>query len=431
MATPTEAEVQTQISNLIAIFQELRKHGNVNSSGNISNYIAREDTYVQSLEGDFIPEALSGLSQFRAGINSSLSRDVCRAALDPLLRQYAKVVGTITETDPEGILDRLYDHFVTNSSTVNSRNITHGSPSAGSNIGGGTINRLTVDENNYELEAIPVEAMRADCIRDEHLGAVEHEEVFEFRGQDAEKDNVAITGSGSRIEVRALSARNSLLSNASFSQFSGTIASPTAITNWTVGSDIANFQLDETNYYRDFQGDSTPRALIFETNESISQNFNIRRLQLDYNTPYYCQVAYNRQVGSCDGRLTLTCGNQTADVVLSAQTGWNVLRIAVGQGNWPKNFVDVENPVIKLQLTGRTSGTLLIDDVIFAPYTPWLGTYYAIVGTATPFLYGDSFTWTDSFAGSDSILQYWFWRLYNFFFPHDNASGETWADPSV
>lgn len=431
MATPTEAEVQAQIRNRIAILEELRKFAHSNSSGSLSNYIAREDTDVQAQEGDFAPESLSALFRFRSLLNAAIVSPTAQDLITPLFRAYAKVVGTFPETDINGILDRIYQYMIDNSLSVNSRGISFGAVSAGSNIGDGTVNRLRVDENNLDIEAIHFETKRLECVSDEHTGAVEHEEVFEVRGQDLERDTLQITGSGIRKEIRALSARNSLIGNPSFSQFAGTIAAPTAITNWTVTSSINNFQLDETNTYRDFQGDSTPRAVLFETNDTLSQNFNVRALQLDDDTPYYCQIAFNRAVGSCDGTLTLWMGAQSASVTLAAQTGWNILRIALGRANWPKNFTKMENPQIRIQLSGRTAGTLLVDDVIFAPFDRVDNTYLAVVGGASPFVLGDTFSYADSLSGSDAIIQQWLWRAFNRYLPHNGAGAETWADPTV
>lgn len=352
--------------------------------------------------------------------------------LAPLLRNYAKVIGTITETDSTAIARRIYDYFVANGLTVNSRNITFASPAAGSNQGNGTINRLARDERNYLLECIHVEAKRADCIRDEFTGAVEHEEVFEMRGADREIDDIEITGSGLRVEMRAKSARDSLIRNPSFSQTSGSGAS-FAVTDWTLSA-AASFQTDTTNFYRGFRGDTTPASLRIDANANASQDLDVNTVTLDPTRPYYCQIAYNRSIGSGDGLLTLTMGMQTASVNLaSAASGWNVLRIALNSGLWPRNFAAVDDPEIRIEITGRTTGYTLVDDVIFVPMDEFDGTWYTIVGGSTPFVaqYHDTFTWTDSLAATDSIIQYWWWLATGRMLPHNNAGAETWVDPTV
>jgi hypothetical protein len=433
MATQTETNVKTEINAAIAILQEFRKCGHVNSSGSLSNYIAREETFLDNAAGDHSTDSANILAGIRASFEACYNTASASALLTPLFRNYAKVIGTFPETDITGVLDRVYQYMIDNSLSVNSRNITHGSPAAGSNLGDGVIRRLVVDENDLELEAVHLEAKRAECIRDEHTGAVEHEEVFEFTGADPEKDQVEITGSGFKAEFTAAAAPQSLIRNPSFSSRAGTNAAPTSITDWTEGNDIANFQLDETNYYRDFNGDTTPRAVVFETNDSLTQNFNVANVNFDTQRPYYAQLAWNRSVGSCDGRLTFTVGTQSVDVVLAAQSGWQILFIPLDSGCWPKNFADGEDIGVKIELSGRSTGTLLVDDVLIVPMDFWDGTWYKVIGGATPFIgnHHDTFTWTDALAATDAVLQYWFWRAFGRHLPHNNAGGETWVDPSV
>jgi len=431
MATQTEAQIQAEISAAIAVFEESRKYFHVNSSGALSNYIARESTFFASTDGDFSTLSRQGLSNFRAGLNSIISRASLQSVLDPLLRNYAKVVGTITETDPLGILRRLYDRFTDNTLSVDSREITFGTPAAGSNIGDGIINRLTRDSRAQLVENVTVEAKRADCVFDQNTGADEHEEIFEFRGQDPEIDFLQVTGSGDSARIQAVSARNSLVLNPSFSDFGGTIGTLTDLTSWDV-SLISAFTLDEVNFYRGFPGDSTPRALQFTVNGYVEQLFSENSIRLEQEIPYYCQIAYNRSVGSCDGTLILTLGNVQTSVTLAAQSGWQILRIPIGSSNWPRVFANGDAMKLRIQLTGRTTGTLLVDDVIFTPFTPFDGTWYCVVGGANPFIgnHHDTFTWTDT-AVDAAVIQYWLWRAYGFYLPHNNVGGETWTDPSV
>jgi hypothetical protein len=213
--------------------------------------------------------------------------------------------------------------------------------------------------------------------------------------------------------------------NPSFSQYTGTAAVPTDLTGWVVTS-LANILVDTANYYRDFDGDTVPAALQFKTNNKIVQNFNVQNLKLEPYTPYYCQIAFNRQIGTCDGTLTLRLGNTSVNVVLAAQAGWNILRIPIGQYNWLFNF-NKEDPTFEVELSGRTAGTLLIDDLIFGPYQFFDGCYYAPVGGATPWLLDDIFTFLDTETGAK--IQECIRQLYGLFLPHSTGGGITWADP--
>lgn len=356
---------------------------------------------------------------------------MARSILGPLILNYGKVRG-FAETTIEGVLLHLYEDFITNSKSVNSREISHGSPSAGSNIGSGTINRLFVDENGYEIENIHTESLTAECVRDEHLGAEEHREVWRIRGENLQPDQIVVDGSGIDEEVKSIASDDSLISNPSWSQRSGTDDTPTELTDWTVNS-IANFDLNTTDYYRESsENDSTPKSLQINADEVVSQAFSVNNVTLDRYRPYYAQIAYNRSVGSANGTLLFRVGTRQASVALGgAGAGWNILRIAIGIGNWPKRFANEGNPRVEVILTGRTTGYVLVDDIVFAPYVNVGGTYYAPVGGATPFLRGDSFSWTDSLGGADAIIQYYLFLAFGFALPAVTGAAETWADPSV
>tara|TARA_Y100000310_G_scaffold334113_1_gene413077 strand:- start:3448 stop:4719 length:1272 start_codon:yes stop_codon:yes gene_type:complete len=423
MSSPSRSEVETQISNIVAILDHFRKYAGVNSD----NFIDDEDTLVQSLETDYAAETMNAVSGFRSSLVGAINSGA--SMMSPLFLQMGQVIDA-PETAIQTILTRLYEYMNDNSLAVTSRGFTYGAVSdpGTSNVGSGTVKRLTSDENAYAIENCTPEAKIAECVSDAHSGATKNEEVFQFRGSDAEKDSLKITGSGLTSQLRAVSARNSLTGNSSFSFYTGTTAAPTDINDWTVNGDIANFQIDTTNYYRDDPSDGgAPASLVFETNDYISQDFSVRNISINPNVPYYCSIAYNRQVGSGDGDLTLTCGDQTATVALSAQTGWNILEITMGQKSWLKTF-NTSTPVVKVELASNTTGTVLVDDLIFTPFQLFDGLWYLPLGGATPFLRLDDFTWTDS--ATESVLQFWFWKSLGRYLPHATGGSVTWADPS-
>jgi hypothetical protein len=138
-------------------------------------------------------------------------------------------------------------------------------------------------------------------------------------------------------------------------------------------------------------------------------------------------VAWNRQVGSASGTLTLALGSKTTNVVVAAQTGWQVLYLPVTYLNcWPDNFM--QNDMTLYIDWARTSGDLLIDDVMLVPMSAFRGQWYMPIGGATPYVKGDKFTWSDSIS-SDSIIQYWLAHAFSMYLPHNAAGAETWADP--
>lgn len=336
MASPTEDEIQSQIGLAIKLLDETVDFG----SSNTPNVASMVDACIEAAEGDWTGAAGAALEAWRARLSSLLAPQECATILLPHWLAYAKLNG-YPETDAISIIRRLYRTFADGSKRVKSRVFSFGSISAGgSNVGTGTINRLTKDAYNHDIENQTADVKTFECVEDEHTGASEHEERFEIRGQAAYRDLLSFTGSGERGVIRAVSSRGAeqYFNNPSFDTFEGSGASITSIPGWTVGTNIANFEEVTSSYYRDAPGVTTAKCVKFETNDSLEQNFNVRPAIFDPGIPVYVQIAYNRQTGSGDGTLTLTFGNVTANVVLAAQTGWNILRIAIGANAWHKNF---------------------------------------------------------------------------------------------
>ena len=428
MAAPTQAEVETQISNVIRLWQNFRNYASVTAS---TNFIDNEDTLVQSLEGEYIPELMGGIARFRSTLAAAMG--LPGSAIAPLLSEMGRVINA-PERGTMAIFSRLYDFMADNSQAVTSRVFTFGTITAdGSNVGDGVINRLTTDARGYGIENCTAEAKEMMVIADQYSGATEYEELFQFTGSDAEKDNLRVTGSGLVSAIRAVSAADSLTGNSSWTNFAGTTAVPTSITDWTPGADIANFEIDQTNFYRGDPDDGdTPASLKFTANDYVEQKFSVRNVTLSPSVPYWCSIAYNRQVGSGDGDLTLWMGDQYKTVTLASETGWNLLSIDLGTSNWLRTF-NSSDPSIKINLASNTTGTVLVDDLIFTPMQPFDGTFWLPVGGPVNFLYvpgtGDKFTVTDTEAGT-AILQYWMWRAYGSYLPHATGGSVTWADPT-
>lgn len=419
MATPTEAQAKQQISDSAKIWDEHRKYvSTVGAGGSGVAYLTREQTVLQELKSQFADSFSSALSAARGDLNSFMLR--WGSVLLPLMRDYGQVLNVPDVTGP-GIFARLYQDYIDNTKRVQSRLITYGSMTTVAANGNGTFNRLVVDENGFPLEATTPDTKTLRCLFDEHSGGTKHEEQFEVRGQSAERDLLKITGSNVFTSVRGVSGRDSqqILSNPSFDAFSATSgpSSPTSITDWTVGS-ISNYEIDQVNYYRDFEGVATPGALKIKGNDTIYQDVTVRRAAFNPVIPYYVQIAYNRQLGGGDGTLTLSIGTQSVNVVLAAQTGWNILRIPLDKSCYFKNF-DQSVLKIQVQLSGRTVGYVLVDDIICAPFQFVDGLWIQPVGGSTKWLRYDKYTYADTLAGSeDGILQSWVgWRAYGLSLP--------------
>lgn len=390
----------------------------------LTNFLWTEDQVTENLETNYGPELLAAVQGFRSNLNSAME-----SAGSMMIPNFTDLGAAIDapEKNIQSIFTRLYTQMADASLAVQTRDITYGAVAAGgSNVGTGTIFRLNADERAFDIENCTTEAKEAECVADAHSGASLQEEVFSINGSDSERDRLKITGSGAISSIRSMSARDSLLGNASFTNFSGTLAVPTAITSWTPSA-IADFEVDQTDFYRTDPSDGGNSAsLKFKDNASVEQLWTVRNITLNPGVPYWCCLAFNRQVGTCDGTLTLTFGDQTVSVVLAAQTGWNILQIPAGAQNWMRTF-NSSAPTLKIELTLRTTGTLLIDDVMFTPFQLFDGLWYHCQGATTAFLLEDEFSWTDTEVGS--INQYWFYRTFGRYLPHGTGGAVTWVDP--
>ena len=433
MASPTYDELVTQLKARVHIIEEFYKA----VSTGASSFVTLQDTLAQAAEGDFLDAMLASVASDRASISAILSPGNIKAALAPIFRMLGKHVMAVPETDVDSLFVRFYDYCITNSKNVNSRDITFGSVSSVTGTGNGTIHRCTADDTGNSIESITPEAIIAECVADQNSGAIKHQETFQFRGASPSRDFVLVTGSGAKANINAVSAKDSLrlLSNPSFSQYSGTAAAtstpsdPTAITNWTV-SDIADFQADIDVAYRGFDGDSSPTALRFQDNATCSQILaDTTRARLNPNVPYFLQVAVYRE-SNCDGSVILRMGATNRTVAMSSLSNgaWNLVTVTSSPDstNYLKSFNE-DSLDIKFELTSRTTGSLLIDDVIFAPMTNFAGTFYIVVGGSTAFLRDDKLNWTDSETGA--VVQYWLYRAGLGYLPSDNSGSETITDP--
>jgi len=424
---PSRAEVETQWKNSVKLLHEARLFGSVNAQ----NWVTLQDTLDQSVESDYAAAILSSVARSRSYLAALLSNDNAANQLLPHLRSYCRHIANTPEaSDAQSMADRLIQYMRDNAFTVNAREFTFGSPAAGGGIvGTGAILRLNVDDYGFSIESQHADAKTAKCKFDQASGTAKHEEIFEFRGQSPGQDGLQLSGSGKMKYIASLSARQSLLSNPSFSQIGGTYAAPTSLTGWTssITVDSTGYTLDPVNYYRDFKGDSIPYALNIKLTASLHQHLSLLSTSLRSDVPYMLQVAWNRQVGAATGTLVARMGAVNNNVVVAAQAGWQLLRVPVafGSNNWYRAFK--ENDLdISLEWT-RTAGELLIDDVLLVPATSFDGSWYWVLGGATPFSYDDYFTWTDTEVGS--ILQYWFWRAYGRYLPAVTGAAETWTDP--
>jgi hypothetical protein len=425
----TEAQAITQFKDVIRIFKNAKNYTNVNGS----NLAADLDTLRADLQGEDVMDLEASVAGVRSQAGWWSERGLGPNFALQALRTWARVVSTeVPKLDQAAILAAIYARMMVSADRIASRVFTRGTPSYVAGPGGtanGSLLRLNTDERNMPIENSFTEQKVLRCINDQNTGVQKHAEVFQMSGATPTRDAVpVIGGSGVGTTLTAFHAGNSFLTNASFSQFGGTTASPTSITGWTPTTSINNFAMDQANFYRGFPGDTTPTSVKIKANDTLTQLISARNTNLfqKSNSPLYLQVAWNRAVNGCDGTLTITMGSQTVNVVMAAQTGWNILKIPLDQNSWYRNNLAQDYP-IKIALSGSTTFGLLVDDVIFGPMTQIDGGWWFLVGGSTPFLKDDVFNITDT--ATESVIQNFLWRFFGAYLPSSTAGGITIADP--
>lgn len=439
--TPTEAEVQSQWQKAIDILETTRNF----ADGTLAGASGKFDTLFQALEGEYLPQALTQfVTAYRSAMSAAVDPSQAATILGPVLLEYAPLIGFGGGyRDAELLARALYEHFNDNGYTVQSRAITYdtSATAGGSNVGNGAMSRLTTDENGYNLEGCHVETKIFRCRQDQNTGADENAELFEVIGEASSRDALLYGSYGSgdtaNATIRSLHAGTgtggSLLRNSSFQTYSAS-ASP-KFAGWDESAGGANIQQNTSAHYRTIPNSTDTHSLQITGGAgtvTIKQTLDsARRSRLDPDTPYFLRLMYNRETGSGDGTLSLKIGQSTAtSVALSAQTGWNELVIPAGSACWLRN--SNEDPFdIEITLASSTTGYVLIDDVIFAPWTLIDGTYWALRGNAashTPWLLDDTLTFTDTGgAAGTGKLQWWWWRAGLGYLP--SAGTPTVADP--
>lgn len=406
--------------------------------------LGQADAYISLLEGS--TDAAIAAGDAMRTTETLVSNTISQGA-EPLIAATILMVRPVIgapEADLQGTIDRLYTYMDDNSASVNARNFSRGSFSAaGGNTGDGTFLRVTTDADGYLMERGLAQTINAECVRNASGSTTDAgktdagREVFSIWGEPQGSNELdydaSDRGTGGPVDVACVSSDDSIVNNASFGQFTGTTSVPTSIIDWTVTNDIANLEIDQTNFYVAALSETTPGSLKFTASDTISQALSVQGSQLNGSVPYICQIAWNREVGSASGTLTLHCGSVSVNVAVSAQTGWQILRVTPGQNSWPVNWEEQASTDIKVEWS-RTGGDILVDDLRVAPYpqpggefingTPIIG-----LGGQTRWALRDSGTFSDTVSGA--IIQRWIDRTAARYLPSENTGSETISDPTI
>lgn len=379
------------------------------------------DSYEALVVGDMVAAQNGGAEAFRDAAAAAIRAST--KALTPLILSYARHVAGSAAGQVGPALDDIYDYFAAQAKRVKSRGCSYGAYSSAA-VGTGVVNRITKDWQGFNLEAITPETRTATIVADARSGADPFEGVLEFVGAARSRSVLTVAGTGMRRRITCLSARNSLLANASFESYSGTAPSagspqtPSAVTDWTVDT-IGSTQLDADRYYKAYRSVASPLGLRFTGNNGVQQALTVNGVSVLRFTPYYLEVAVYRE-SNCDGTLTLTLGSTSTAVAMSSLTNsaWNVVRLSTGadQKPWP-TYWDTGSAYVRVALSSRTTGSIVIDDVLFVAAVPIDGTFVAPVAGSVDYVLGDYHTSTDTIS-SDSKVQKQLARRYGRYLPH-------------
>jgi len=428
MASPTNAEIETQISEAIELIDDIDE----------TTFLSNLDTLQQAMEGDFSSEVLQGAENARNSMASLLlSMD---GLISPLLITYGKLAGS-PQLTPAELLDPingdLFQYFIDNSRSVNSREITHATASAGGgNVGNGTIRRLVTDRDTSEIEAVSITQKKFLCIQDENTGARVGEEIFSVGHETTDKDDVDWTNHGDTGTITTRGPENGIGSNMSFQDLDGTADTASGlntIPDWDIDTGaITDFEYD-TAVPSPFQSsptekDGTAFSLKMKATTKISQKIRDIGQTLNPNVPHFFLIYWNREDGTGTGTLQIDMGSQNASVVLAAQTGWNALFMVLDENLWYDLFLETDLD-ITISWT-KTGGTFInIDYMVFAEMEQFDGTWFIPVSGATLFANKDVFTFNDTLSGTEGKVQMWIYRLYRSYLPAVTGGGETLPDP--
>jgi len=438
MADPTKAELFNQLAHVTTIIEHVYEAGGVDGT-NLKDLI---DSFEQKLEGNQNFSILSALNGIRSTYGSVI--DFAPTLISPIITDLARIGYNSVETDVDAQISDIYDGMVTASENIVSRAFSFDSTInvGGSNVGTGTVYRVTVDENAEPIETGLPGTVNIDILRDRQSGTNPGNEVARIYGSGKVPfDQVDLGNTTAAIgELTAVRAEDSLLQNPSFKDFAGTEASPTAITGWTLNSGtFANIAIDSTNFYRTNAGVTTGQAMKFKATDILKQKFSVNSIVVDPTLPVFLIVRYNRAVDGFSGTLRIDLGAVNESVTLAAQTGWNALTLGVdlsgtSKNGWMSNFN--ENDVeIDINVT-RTGGTLLVDDVILVQPTIFDGRFYLLTsagdqGSDADFLRDDTFNFADTATdGATANIQYWIARAFGRYLPNQTAGTTYSSTPS-
>lgn len=301
-------------------------------------------------------------------------------------------------------------------------------------VGNTNIYRLTTDRNSQDIENCAASTKEFKCIADQNTGASGGQEEWQVRHLSNFHDELDWLHHGDSGTFIGKDPENGLGTNMSFQELSGTVntnmSANDTITGWEVATGlITDMQFTDNDTFQSSPTEKggTAYSLQLSANAKLVQTLRTEGQNIDLTVPHIFIVHYKAQ-NSCDGTLTIRLGSNTASATVTGAIGWQTLALTMDQNLWYSNF-DEDDLDLEIELSSNTTGELLLDYMIFDEMEPFDGHWWAIVSGDTFALVDDTFTFTDALSGSEAVIQYWLWRYFNSYLPHNGAGAETINDP--
>lgn len=428
---------------------KLIKHSDLQRADAV-NLTADQDEILDAFEAGDQDVAVAGIAAaFDQWRNEYANRRtfLAKKALDRL-KDRATVLLEIgaTSADQPEIIAKLIRQMIADSKTVNASSVSIGSVTpGGSNVGNGTFlvtkvldgvtspgslagvqyaSQPSYRGRDSEL-CVPAETMTLRCTSDSYQsGATEGFESHRWEGKIPDQAwGVIGEGSGYIGDVRA----STLLQNGDFESFtssvpdSWTLDSGTAVTHVAQGTGSDAYH--GSGSLR-FNGDgsqaaiqvshATPNSLVQAT-KGYAVHFRLKASATIAAGAFTCQFEGTGYSAGSSEKVSIAAG--------SLPTSFTLQSFFV---NMPASIPSDFKLVLKWTGTPTNAKSLWIDDIWLQPIQWGGGLGIVPVRGSTPFVQGDTFTFT--VANTEGVIQRFARRAWGAMLPSDNAAGENIAD---
>lgn len=430
MAAATEAQLKTELTKLSQPYKDALDYAAL--------LVPAIEDVRANVRSDAAAQMLGQMDGIRAALNGLLSAS---GPLESNIWGWARLAGNVSRAaNVQGAFNRVFAYMASQGTpiTVLSRGITQPAPTlAGGNTGSGQFLRHTVDAWGYARENVFLDLTTARCLRDANGGARRNAEEWQLRGGWA-VDAVELLGSGRESAlIPSANEQTAGLRNLGFDIFSGdAAATPTGIPGWSsTGTATTDYIFETTPIFLPLERSTQVRhSILLKSAQTLTKRLDDDEFRADQFAPYFGACRYKRVSGS--GDLIFTVGGKSNSVTLAAGTSWGELNFLPTPNHEDAYYSAWGQD--ELSMTIECDGTLVVnvDDVVLTPYKPWGGTFVLPIAGATPWLGGswsnddgDTATWLNALAGSDSYVQQLAFRLMGRYFPHV-AAANVIAEPT-